>query len=383
MNDLEKIADPNNLLEAFKQASKGSIWKSSVQRYEANLLLNIYNTHKALLDGTYKQGPFLEFELNERGHNRRIKALGIADRVVQRSLCDNALMPKLNKYFIHDNGASQKGKGVEFCRRRLENHLHRYYRKYGNEGYCLHIDFRKFFDNIRHDRVLAMLDKYLIDKSIMPLVRQMVNSFKIDISYSDHDLTDEVFNSLEYAKISPQLKTGRTFMYKSLGIGSQVSQVIGVFFPTTIDNYCKIVKGCKFYGRYMDDVYIIHHDKQVLRTILKGVGEQARELGLFINPNKTQISKLAHGFSFLKIRYNLTSKGRLIRRPYPRNITRQRQKMKSFRHLLQSNRLSFADIENETKSWLGALSNLDAWHTAESIRHLFSELFGRRIVYHR
>ena len=376
MSNLDAISDPNNLLDAFRKASSGSIWKSSVQKYEINLLKNIRQTQLDLQSNNYRQGEFLEFELNERGHNRHIKALGIADRVVQRALCDEVLMPQLGKYLIYDNGASQKDKGVEFCRRRLETHLHKYYRKYGSDGYFLHIDFRKFFDNIRHDKLLAAFSDKLDDDSVMPVLENMVQSFKIDISYSDKDLTDQVFNSMEYAKIPADLKTGKRYMAKSMGIGSQVSQAAGVFFPTKIDTYCKVVRGCKFYGRYMDDIYIIHHDKEFLRSVLDGVREQSAEIGLFINEKKTQIFKLRHGFAFLKIKYNLTETGKIIKRPARDNITRQRRKMKKFRKLVDEGAMSIEDARNEVKSWLGANENLSAYRTCQNIRQLYKDLFG-------
>lgn len=376
MSNLDAISDPNNLLDAFRKASNGSIWKSSVQKYEINLLKNIRQTQLDLQNNNYRQGEFLEFELNERGHNRHIKALGIADRVVQRALCDEVLMPQLGKYLIYDNGASQKDKGVEFCRRRLETHLHKYYRKYGSDGYFLHIDFRKFFDNIRHDKLLAAFSDKLDDNSVMPVLENMVQSFKIDISYSDKDLTDQVFNSMEYAKIPANLKTGKRYMAKSMGIGSQVSQAAGVFFPTKIDTYCKVVRGCKFYGRYMDDIYIIHHDKEFLRSVLDGVREQSAEIGLFINEKKTQIFKLRHGFAFLKIKYNLTETGKIIKRPARDNITRQRRKMKKFRKLVDEGAMSIEDARNEVKSWLGANENLNAYRTCQNIRQLYKDLFG-------
>lgn len=376
MSNLDAISDPNNLLDAFRKASNGSIWKSSVQKYEINLLKNIRQTQLDLQNNNYRQGEFLEFELNERGHNRHIKALGIADRVVQRALCDEVLMPQLGRYLIYDNGASQKDKGVEFCRRRLEAHLHKYYRKYGSDGYFLHIDFRKFFDNIRHDKLLAAFSNKLDDDSVMPVLENMVQSFKIDISYSDEDLTDQVFNSMEYAKIPAELKTGKRYMAKSMGIGSQVSQAAGVFFPTKIDTYCKVVRGCKFYGRYMDDIYIIHHDKEFLRSVLDGVREQSAEIGLFINEKKTQIFKLRHGFAFLKIKYNLTETGKIIKRPARDNITRQRRKMKKFRKLVDEGAMSIEDARNEVKSWLGANENLNAYRTCQNIRQLYKDLFG-------
>lgn len=375
MDNLEKISDANNLIEAFCNASSGSIWKSSVQKYEINLLKNIRNTQLALRDGSYRQGGFYEFNLNERGHNRHIKALGITDRVVQRSLCDYVLMPELVKYLIYDNGASQENKGVDFCRRRLETHLHKYFRHHGNEGYFLHIDFRKFFDNIRHDKLIEMFKEKLGDDKIISLIEEMVNSFRVDISYSGKDLIDEVFNSLEYAKIPDKLKTGKRYMAKSLGIGSQVSQVAGIFYPTKMDNYCKIVRGCKFYGRYMDDIYIIHHDKEFLVDVLGGVREQAASIGLFINEHKTQLHKIKHGFSFLKIKYFLTDTGKIIKRPSRDNITRQRRKMKSFKRLVDSGRMRAIDARNEVRSWLGDVEKLNSYRTCQNIRALWYKLF--------
>ena len=376
MSNIEKLSDPNNLLEAFKKASDGSIWKASVQKYEINLLKNIRKTQLDLLNGTYKQGPFLEFELNERGHNRRIKALGIADRVVQGSLCNNILIPALEKYLVYDNGASQKNKGVDFCRRRLDTHLRKYYRLYGNEGYFLHIDFRKFFDNIRHEDLLKAFEDRLGDEKIMAILEEMIRSFRVDVSYSDEDLMGQVFNSMDYAKIPPELKTGEKFLEKSLGIGSQISQVAGIFFPTKIDTYCKVVRGCKYYGRYMDDIYIIHHDKDFLRSVLAGVREQSAEIGLFINEKKTQIFKISHGFSFLKIKYNLTDTGKIIKRPARVNITRQRRKMKKFRKLVDEGAMSLEDVRGEVKSWLGSMEKLNAYRTCQNIRELYRSLFS-------
>ena len=375
MNNIENISDPNKLVDAFNKAAAGSIWKSSVQKYEVNLLKNIRKTQLALENGTYKQGDFLEFELNERGHNRRIKALGIADRVVQRALCDEVLIPALTKYMIYDNGASQKNKGVDFCRRRLETHLHKYYRQYGNDGYFLHVDFRKFFDNIRHDKLIAAFESKLGSGGVMPVLEEMIKSFRVDISYSDEDLLNQVFNSMEYARIPQSKKTGKRYMAKSMGIGSQISQVAGVFFPSRIDTYCKVVRGCKYYGRYMDDIYIIHHDKDFMRSVLEGIREQSAEIGLFINEKKTQLQKLQHGFTFLKVKYNLTETGKIIKRPSRDNITRQRRKMKKFKHLVEEGRMSQEDARNEVKSWLGSNKKLNAYRTCQNIRKLYKDLF--------
>lgn len=122
MNDMESVYDANSLLDAFNKSKKGTAWKESVQRYEMNLLRNINQTQKEMKDGTYEQKDFYEFKLHERGKTRHIKSMHISDRVVQRSVCDNVLVPELSKYLTYDNGASMEGKGIHFARKRLSTH---------------------------------------------------------------------------------------------------------------------------------------------------------------------------------------------------------------------------------------------------------------------
>ena len=72
----------------------------------------------------------------------------------------------------------KKGKGIHFTLRRLEAHLHQYYRRTGsNEGYILLIDFKGYYDHIRHDKVYERLDKKVEDEGVKHLSRQLVEPF--------------------------------------------------------------------------------------------------------------------------------------------------------------------------------------------------------------
>lgn len=380
MKDMESVYDANALLDAFRQAKKGTAWKESVQRYEMNLLRNINHTQKELANGTYEQKDFYEFSLSERGKTRHIKSMHISDRVVQRSVCDNVLIPELQRYLIYDNGASMEGKGIHFARKRLSTHLHRYYRKHkSNEGYILLIDFSKFFDNINHEPLIEAMRNKIGDTETMSFVEKLIDTFKIDVSY----MTDEeykeslntLYNALEYAKIDEEELTGQKFMKKSVGIGSQISQISGVFYPTRIDNYCKIVKGMKYYGRYMDDIYIIHEDKEYLKQLLKEIEQICDELGLFINEKKTQIIKLSKGFTFLKIKYSLTDTGKVVQRVSRDSVTRMRRKLKKLRIKLDQGEIGFEDVRCAYNSWRGSVAHYDSYTTLKNMDKLFDELF--------
>lgn len=380
MKDMESIYDANALLNAFRESKKGTSWKESVQRYEMNLLRNINQTQKEIVNGTYEQKDFYEFPLNERGKTRHIKSMHISDRVVQRSVCDNLLIPELERYLIYDNGASMKGRGIHFARKRLTTHLHKYFRKNGsNEGYILLIDFTKFFDNICHEPLVKEMRAKLGDGEAMKFVEKLIDTFKIDVSY----MTDEeyaeclntIYNALEYAEIDKAKLTGEKYMKKSVGIGSQISQISGVFYPTRIDTYCKVVKSLKYYGRYMDDIYIIHKDKEYLKELLTQIQGMCDELGLFINPKKTQIIKLSKGFTFLKIKYILTDTGKVVERISRDGITRMRRKLKKLRKKLDAGEVTFEDVRCAYASWRGDKKHYDSYTTLKNMDKLFNELF--------
>ena len=369
---INKISNANVLMNSFYEAKKGCSWKNSVQQYEANFLKNIRHTQLELREKTYRQQDFYCFYLKERGKDRYVRSISFYDRVVQRALCD-LVNPIVEPYLIHDNGASVKKKGIDFARRRIENHLHKYYRKYGNKGYALVIDFSKFYDNILHKPLMDMYREIIDDKDIVNLINHLVDSFSVDIS--NYNITEnELFDSLAYAKAETE-KTGEKMMHKSLGIGSQISQISGIYYPSKMDNYCKIVKGIKFYGRYMDDTYIIGNSKEELKSLLDDIDKICKKQGIFINHKKTQLFRLDKGFTFLKIKYRLTDTGHLVRIPVKKNFIRERRKLKSFKNLSDKGLIDFHDIEEQYKSWKGNIQKYDCYKSLKNLDKVFNDLF--------
>lgn len=350
------------------------------------MLLNTYHKQQEIKTLTYKQGQPHEFTLCERGKRRHIKAISVGSRVVQRSVCDNLLLPKLRPYLIYDNGASLKGKGVDFTRKRLIAHLEKYYRKYGtNEGYILLIDFSKYFDNIQHGIFLKDIKPYL-DETAYAFIESLIDSFKVDVSYMTEEeyknCLDAIFNSLDYENIDKRLLTGEKFMAKSMGIGSQISQIAGVYYPHRIDNYIKIVQGVKYYGRYADDSYIISPSKEFLTQLLVKIKEIARQLGITVNEKKTCILQL-NCFHFLKQFYSLLPSGKVRVTSTNETFRRERRKLLKFRKKYLEGKMPFKDIEESFKSWLGGVEKYGNHYRIEKIKKYFNELFKEIIYYEK
>lgn len=354
MNYREQMENSNNLLRSCKRLKRASGWKYSTQRVLCNRLRTVNSLKHKIHEGTYKQSQGTTFRMHEYGHKRIVKALSNVDLLVQHTLCDKILTPKISPLLIYDNGASIKGKGISFTRLRLDKHLHDYYRNHGNEGYILLIDYRKFFDNIRHDKLLEMYSKALKDTWIADFIGNILKSYRVDISFTeDPDYVNKTFNLYDYQQIPRETLTGKRFMNKSLGIGSPISQISGIFFPLIIDNYVKTVLGCKYYGVFMDDRYLIDESKEKLIAIRNDIEKLSSELGLHLNMKKTQIVKLSHGFTFLKVKYFLTDTGAIIHRISRDVLTRERRKLKKLAVKVVRGEMDIKEYKNQYLSWRG------------------------------
>lgn len=374
MELLEKMSTADNLIGGYHKTAKASGWKSSTQRHGLNLLKETYAMQQELRAGTWEEKLGKPFLLNERGHMRYIRPMLPRETVMQHSLCENVLLPALRPCLIHDNGASLEGKGISFTRRRLEQHLREYYRHHGTEGYALMVDFSKYFDNLPHEGLLKAFAKKIPDPDIISLVGKLLKPYEVDISYtSDPDVEKRLHNALEHAKIDRSLLTGRRMMRKSLGIGASISQIAGIYYPTPIDTWCKTVKGCRYYDAYMDDRIIIHERKTFLKELLADIVRIAGELGIFINPRKTQIVKLSHGFTWLKVRYIITDSGKIIKRIPKSVIVRERRKLKKLAKMVVEGKVSLDAYRNQYKSWRGDKKGYNSYFTLRNMDNLFKE----------
>ncbi len=382
----EEIAcDANNLYRAYKASIKGSKWKESSQRFSMNFLRYIFELQDEMLNRTLKNGPTQEFQLRERGRVRPITSLRISDRMVRHVLCDDILLPVVKQHIIYDNGASIKGRGISHQRERFEVHLRRYYKEYGNEGWILFGDFSKFYDNIIHAIAKRELLRLFDDDEFVDwLLTLIFDGFKIDVSYmSDEEFAEcehTLFNKLEYRKIPKELHTGEKWMEKSVNIGDQLAQIIGIYYPYRIDNYVKYVRRQKYYGRYMDDWYLMNRNKDELIDILEHIRVIAKELGIHVNDKKTRIVKISSTYKYLQVRYSLTKDGKIIKRINPVRVTSMRRKLKKLAVKVQAGERTYEHVEDTFRGWMGAHYKLMSKEQRRNMIKLFEDLFDKTVT---
>lgn len=341
-DNFENVAGLDSLYKAAEESAKGVRWKQSVQRYMVNIFPNIVQTRKELLAGKDIRKGFIEFVISERGKERFIQSVLFYERVVQKSICMFSLYPALTHNLILDNYASQKGKGTHFAIKRLTKFLTEHYKKYGNNGYILLVDFKSYFASIPHEIIKENLRRYFKDEKLIKLADSFIDAFG----------------------------------EKGLGLGSETSQINAIVHINAIDHYIKEFAKIKGYGRYMDDSFIIHNSKEYLEKLLKILIEKYEAYGVKINTKKTYITDLKHGFTFLKTRFYLTDSGKIIKKPCREFITRERRKLKKQAKLVKQGRMTFEAVNTSYQSWRGSMAHRNARRTVRSMDMLFKKLFS-------
>lgn len=350
-----KVISRNALSRAAIQAAKGVKHKASVQRFMLRRLTNVAAINKNLVYHKDIRKGFICFTLMERGKLRNIMSVHFSERVPQKSLNQNALIPVLTRSLIHDNGASQKGKGTGFAMKRLVRHLHWHFRRFGNEGYILLVDFSDYFGTIDHEIAKQIITAAFDDPGTIWLANLFIDAYyEFNIKFK---------------------KMPKEEAHKGLGLGSEINQTIAITYPNRMDHYIKEVLGITCYGRYMDDFYLIHPSKEYLTYCMGEIKRICADLKITVNEKKTGVVKLSHGFTFLKTKIYLTDTGKIIRKPCHNAIVRERRKLKKQKKLLDAGIMEFSDIRCSYSSWRGSMKYRNARKTIHSMDKLYDSLF--------
>ena len=204
--------------------------------------------------------------------------------------------------------------------------------------------------------------------------RNIVMSLKLMFNPQIEDTRQDSYRNIPESKL-----TGEKWMEKSVNIGDQLSQVIGIYYPYRIDNYVKYVRSQKFYGRYMDDWYIMNPSKEELLDLLDHIHQIAEEYGIHINRKKTRIVKISSTYKFLQIKYSLTDSGKVIKRINPKRVTAMRRKLKRLAVKVKNEEISYENVENMFRSWMGGFYKLLSKEQRKNLIGLYEDLFEKSI----
>lgn len=315
MDDKSIICSFENLYKAYRKAKRGKSSNGGCARFQMMSLDGVHLLKEQLDNQKYNLSPYNEFKVYEP-KERIIKSCTFKDKVVQHCLCDEILHPRMANEFVECNYAGQLGKGTHYGMDKLKEHMLSFYEAHGLDGWILKCDITKFFYQIDHD-----------------ILKDIV----------DYHFPDEYTSWLNHLFIDSTEGLG-------LPLGNQVAQVYALLILNGLDHMITGELGVVRYGRYMDDFYLIHHDKEYLKWCLEHIREMVGSLGLSLN-GKTQIVPFKCGIGFLGFHHYVTAEGKYIRRIKGENKRKIRKKLRTNAKLVKSGRMTQEKFMEKYNAW--------------------------------
>ena len=263
----EDIISSLNLLEAWKEFIKGKRKKRDVQEFQLNLMDNILEIHRNLKSFRYNHGGYQHFKINDP-KPRNIHKASVIDRLLHHAIY-RILYPFFDKTFISDSFSCRNEKGTHRALNRFHSFAYKVSKNHTRTCRILKCDIRKFFENISHDILIEILNRYIPDKNIIWLLEKVIRSF------------------------SSEPNTG-------LPLGNLTSQLLVNIYMNEFDQFIKHKLKVKHYIRYADDFVVMSKDKNWLKKQVGPIKNfLSDKLKLELHPDKIFIKTLASGVDFL------------------------------------------------------------------------------------
>jgi RNA-directed DNA polymerase len=253
------IISMENLVLADRKARKGKAWQYGVRWFDRDPVANLQKLHESLLNKTYKTSEYTTFKIFEPKEREVFRLPYYPDRITHHAVM-GVLEPVFVSTFTADTYSCIKRRGIHGAANNLRKAL-------GNKAetlYCLKLDIRKFYPNVDHNILKALLLRKFKDPDLLWLLNEIIDS-------------------------AP-----------GLPIGNYLSQFLANFYLTYFDHWLKEVVCVKYYFRYADDIVILDPDKAKLHSLLQKIKLYlASNLKLEVKNNYQVFPVAARGIDFV------------------------------------------------------------------------------------
>jgi len=164
-----RMADPENLRQAFLKAALGKRGKADCRRFQARLDENLAALREELLAGQVRVGSYHLFKILDP-KERTICAASFRQRVLHHAVmavCE----PVLERAAVFDSYACRKGKGRLAAIERARGYARRH-------EWFLKMDVGKYFDSIHHETLEGLLAGKFKDRALLALFGKIIGSYE-------------------------------------------------------------------------------------------------------------------------------------------------------------------------------------------------------------
>ena len=283
------------MLEAYYDCRRSKRRTASAIVYEMNYESNLIALRDRINTRTYQPGKSICFVVTCPRY-REVFAASFEDRVVHHYIALR-LEPLFELVFSPRTFNCRKGKGQLYGVKMLEADIKEASNNYTTDCYIMKLDLQGFFMSIDKSMLARMIDKFIVkyykgnDIDDLRYLCQVVVLHCPEKNCERHS-PREMWGHLPANKSLFTNGEG-----KGVAIGNLFAQLFANFLLNELDWYIEEL-GIKYHGRYVDDFYCIHKDKQVLLSAVPKIRAKLAELGLSLNPKKFYFQHYTKGVEF-------------------------------------------------------------------------------------
>lgn len=296
---------------AFQKAAKEKWTKSYVLRFQKERRKNLDALCDTLWNRTYMPGVSTCF-IVEFPKKREVFAAEFIDRIIHH-LYYNYLSGLFERTFIADTYSCIPGRETHYGIRRLDHHIRSESKNYQRIVYGMNLDIRGYFMHIDRARLmyitLRTIDRMATHKIHSKGRQQWRDILDVDFLkwLSEVIIMHNPKNNCRLAGSRKNwigLDPAKSLFYTEEGlglpIGNLTSQLLSNVYLNELDQFMKRILHCKHYGRYVDDAFVISHDRKRLLAMIPLIREFLKDhLGLELHMGKLQVVNTNYGIEFL------------------------------------------------------------------------------------
>lgn len=273
-----QIASLDTLTKAHKKALIGKRSSHSATATNYRFMSDLLKIQRELMSGEYQPMEYRRRIITEP-KVRMIEAPAFRDRIVHHSI-HSVLNPFYEKHFIRDSYACRIDKGTHKALSRVQHFL-----RSESDLYVCKIDISKYYASVNHSKLRELLRRRIDDTRLLKLLDKIIDSSD---SGTEHDY------------LFPPDSYYHTKGRRGIPIGNLTSQLFANIYLHEADMFAKQVLHAKFYIRYMDDILLLHTDKNVLHEWQRKLTNFLyEELYLTVNPRKVRVYPSRLGVDFV------------------------------------------------------------------------------------
>ena len=309
---------------------------------------------------TYEMSPSICFIVT-RPKKREVFAADFRDRVIHHVIMQR-LEPLFEDRFIDDNYNCRKNKGVLYGVKRLHQQIKECSENYTKSCYIGKFDLQGFFMTIHKPTLWEALRLFILDKykgSDIEVLLYLVQ--KVVLHHPERNCIKKGNERLwdDLPKNKSLFTCGDDY---GLPIGNLTSQCFANFYLSEFDMLMKST--FTYYGRYVDDFYIICRDKNKLLKYIKPMSIYLQtKLKVRLHPNKIYIQHYSKGVKFI---------GAVVKkdRMYVSNSTVSNLYNRIYKNNKCISRYTSVQFIQSLNSYFGFLKHYRTYHIKRRICHL-------------